>query len=403
MSRLSRYLGNLGLLVGSLALFAVVTEAAFRYVLPASDYPSVAFVDRVMRYQPNQRGVYRVRDEIAAPYRINAQGWNSRHAAYAADKPASVTRVAIVGDSFVEAFQVPYDRSLAEQLEDMPGARVEAYRFGISGAPFSQYVWMLEHAALAYRPDVVVVNLVHNDFDESVDPLPGRYTRSFMTLAADGQRIVGERQPEPYVPEVSHAMVESAALRYLRFNRQVTLGDIQRTLVAYGLMAPPPASPDIGVLQALRPEDLAPVGGPSAGAAGGLAGAGASPPPLRPIDANIDLARVLSRPQRLTATIDYLVGRLAALQRARGFRLLLLMDGARQAIYEDRGSYALRLNRLAAEAAQRHGVALIDLHPLFAAAWQRDRQRFDFVHDGHWNERGHGLAARAIRDWIDRP
>jgi lysophospholipase L1-like esterase len=104
----------------------------------------------------------------------------------------------------------------------------------------------------------------------------------------------------------------------------------------------------------------------------------------------------------IEATIEHLVARVAALQRAHGFRLLLVMDGARQAIYDGRDSRALALNRMVGAAASRHGVAYIDLHPLFAEAWRRDKQRFEFAHDGHWNARGHELAARAIRDWIDR-
>jgi hypothetical protein len=44
------------------------------------------------------------------------------------------TRVAVIGDSYVEAFQVPHYASLAEQLEALLGEdRTEVYRFGISG------------------------------------------------------------------------------------------------------------------------------------------------------------------------------------------------------------------------------------------------------------------------------
>jgi hypothetical protein len=64
------------------------------------------------------------------------------------------TRVAVIGDSYVEAFQVPHYASLAEQLEALLGEdRTEVYRFGISGAPLSQYLYMFETEVAAYNPE----------------------------------------------------------------------------------------------------------------------------------------------------------------------------------------------------------------------------------------------------------
>ncbi len=376
MSRLGRAAANLGLAVASIALVCALAELFFRFVLPASDYPMIAYSGDVIRYRPNQSGVYRLRDEIAAPYRINAQGWNANRA-YVTEKPAGALRVAIIGDSFVEAFQVPVDGSLAEQLEASAGKlRLQVYRFAVSGAQFSQYLWMLERGVLQYQPDAVVINLVHNDFDESIAPAPGRYSRAFATLAVAGDRVTGIRPPEPLRPGLADLPMRSAVLRYLRFNRQVTLEGVRNAL--HGMM-PAPAG-----LTAPAP-----------------AGAPGSVPPA--VDANVDLAKVMTRPALIEAATDYMVARVAALARAHGFRVLLLMDGARQAIYEGRDSGALALNRMVAAVARRHGVDFIDLHPVFAEAWKRDRQRFDFPHDGHWNARSHALAAGAIRAWIDRP
>ncbi|MCC7046394.1 MAG: SGNH/GDSL hydrolase family protein [Alphaproteobacteria bacterium] len=379
-------MANAGLALASLAFACLLGELVFRFAVPASDYPAMDYGGAVVRYAPGQSGVYRMRDEIAAPYRINAQGWNANRPRYVAGKPAGARRVAIVGDSYVEAFQVPVDASLAEQLEALPGAsKLEVYRFGISGAPFSHYLWMAEREALRYRPDVLVFNLVHNDFDESLRPLPGRYSNAFATLAVENGRIAGDRPPGAAQPQWADALMRSAALRYLRFNRQVTLGAIYAALG----IAPPRRVDDIAVP---TPDPQVP------GQAPGQEGA----PGLPSVDANVEIARVLARPQLIEGAIDYLVGHAAAIGRSGNCRVLLLMDGARQAIYEGRDSRALQLNALVAAAARRHGVGFVDLHPLFAVAWQRDHQRFDFPHDGHWNMRGHALAARAIRDWIDR-
>jgi endonuclease I len=72
------------------------------------------------------------------------------------------------------------------------------------------------------------------------------------------------------------------------------------------------------------------------------------------------------------------------------------MDGDRYAIYRGADSPALALNRLAAETARRQHIPFVDLEPAFLADWQQQHRRFDFDADGHWNEHGHAVAARAI-------
>src|SRR5262249_38823902 len=117
MARLRELAANLALSLVSILVFLAVCEfGVFRFVWLASDVPANGFVEGVVRYAPNQSGIWRVRDEIAAPYRINAQGWNSGSGDYAEPRRSGVPRIAVVGDSFVEALQVPYDRSLAERL-----------------------------------------------------------------------------------------------------------------------------------------------------------------------------------------------------------------------------------------------------------------------------------------------
>src|SRR5262249_45544467 len=183
---------NTAVVIASVAIFLLVCEfVVFRFVLLASDVPANDFVNDLVRYKPNQTGIWRVRNEIAAPYSINAQGWNSGIGDYALERKPGVMRIAVVGDSYVEAQQVAYDRSVGERLAaklaraDRP---VEAYRFGISGAPLSQYVHMAEREVVRYRPDWIMVGLVHNDFDESLSAISGRCTSSFLhVLLRDGR------------------------------------------------------------------------------------------------------------------------------------------------------------------------------------------------------------------------
>jgi hypothetical protein len=90
----------------------------------------------------------------------------------------------------------------------------------------------------------------------------------------------------------------------------------------------------------------------------------------------------------------------------RGIKLLLAMDGDRNAIYKNRASGEsngvgpLSLNSLAKKAALQNGIHFIDLHPAFKDDFAKNRKLFNFEMDGHWNAYGHGVAARAIFQYI---
>ncbi|MDU0342997.1 alginate O-acetyltransferase AlgX-related protein [Bosea rubneri] len=359
-SRGREILINLAVSVGSILVFALFCELVlFRFLLPGSDVPRNAFSNGVVRYQPGQTGTWRVRDEIAAPFKINAQGWNSALPDYPIERRPGVSRIAFVGDSYVEALQVPFDATFAEKAVAAlgPQGSVEGFRFGVAGAPLSQYLQMVEREVEQRRPDRIVVMLVHNDFDESFVFMPGRYTSSFLKLRVENGRVVGEVPPEPWRPGAFESLRQTATARFLLYRWQV------------------------------RPQMLldAILGPAQAAGEGGFA-------------ANIDVSGVLAREADIRVATDYLFGRLKARAEAVGAKLQLVMDGERQAVYAGRDSGALRLNRIAAEMAGRHGIPFLDLHPVFAADWARNQKRFDFRSDAHWNEYGHAVAGAAIAE-----
>jgi hypothetical protein len=107
--------------------------------------------------------------------------------------------------------------------------------------------------------------------------------------------------------------------------------------------------------------------------------------------------------QAVVAATDHVLARLALAAGQNGTKPLLLIDGDRNAIYPGgAGSEVLALSALAAVTAARHGIAIIDLHPRFAADWAAHRRRFDFLNDYHWNERGHEVAAATIAEFVGR-
>ena len=257
----------------------------------------------------------------------------------------------------VEAMHVHHDRSIAEQLSielSNDGEPVEVYRFGISGAPLSQYLHMIEREVLFYRPDWIVVVLIHNDFDESLRLVQGRYTSSFLKLRVSDGHVLEEVPPAPWKPGVADWLRQTAIARYMYYRWQVRVGAIRDLF--------------------LRPAQAR----------------------TNRYEANIDVDSVLDQMPGIAVATDYVFARMATVARKSGTHLMLAMDGVRRAVYSDGTSPALALNQLSAELAHKHSLPFIDLHPVFRDDWSANRRSFEFDSDAHWNEHGHAVAAHAV-------
>src|SRR5947209_15210073 len=160
---------NSALVIGSLAITLLVVETVLR-VLPidwkAPIFPPTAD-DPIQRYVPSAPFVSSIGWNLSFVVRgrTNAQGWLSD---YDYDAAASTPLVAVVGDSYMEGWGVPFSQSVTGRLQAALGTRARVYVFAQSGAPLSQYVAYARHACAVYHPDRLVVSVVANDFDESL-------------------------------------------------------------------------------------------------------------------------------------------------------------------------------------------------------------------------------------------
>ncbi len=83
------------------------------------------------------------------------------------DRTSKTPLLAVVGDSFVEALQLNDSDPYFEQLQAAQN-KLRVYSFGFSGAPLSQYLIWAQHAKQEYNNDYLIINVVGNDFDESL-------------------------------------------------------------------------------------------------------------------------------------------------------------------------------------------------------------------------------------------
>ncbi len=363
MTRIKNILLNAGLAFGSLAVFFLIAElVVFRFIFPATDIPRNAFIDGIIRHEPNQEGIFRLKDGLPIPYAINSRGWNSAYSDYDLNRRSGVERIAVIGDSFVEALQVPHDQSFANHLERELNADsdpTEVYRFGISGAPLSQYVHMLENEIVRYSPDLAVILLIHNDFDESFGFKPGRYTSSFLKLDMHDSVVASEIAPVAYEESWKEQFRRFATFRYLYYQQQ------------------------------LKPE---------------LVSALIFDRNKRH-EANVEIDKITDQWGDIEAATDYLLSRLAAIADRNNIDLLLVMDANREEIYAADSSAkssngVAKLSKLATRLAAEHGIPFLHLEATFRNDWEDHHVRFEFPYDNHWNQRGHKVAGEAIADYL---
>ncbi len=101
-------------------------------------------------------------NEGKAFVRINDKGFHDQN--HQISKPDDVFRIAVLGDSFVEAVQLPYTKSfwylLSRKLQNcsgLSGKSVETMGFGVSNYGTGHQLLMLRNEVLQYQPDQVVL------------------------------------------------------------------------------------------------------------------------------------------------------------------------------------------------------------------------------------------------------
>jgi hypothetical protein len=101
--------------------------------------------------------------EYEVPVRINSQGLRDRE--HAVQKPANTFRIAVLGDSYTEALQVPMEKDYSSVLERelsscpaLAGHTVEVMNFGVNGFATAQELLRLRSRVWPYAPDLVVLS-----------------------------------------------------------------------------------------------------------------------------------------------------------------------------------------------------------------------------------------------------
>ncbi len=104
---------------------------------------------------PNQEGLFvSETKEYSSKVKVNSQGWPDIEHNLA--KPEDIYRMLILGDSFVENFQVPLEKRFFRQLQDKLGNKFEIIAMGRGNTGTGSQYLTLKNYGLKYKPDLVI-------------------------------------------------------------------------------------------------------------------------------------------------------------------------------------------------------------------------------------------------------
>jgi lysophospholipase L1-like esterase len=315
-------------------------------------------------------------------YAINSRGLRDAERPY--DAAPGTERILILGDSFAEGYSVPFADSVSRRLEEdlrASGRRVEVVNGGVVGYSTDQELLFYRSEAWRYGARTVVLLFFYNDIlgnvlDRIDDAPKPRFTCDASTLSvANAPLPRPERRREARLHLPPPYPWHSAALEWVRkrLSAMPRAYDAAARLGLWARFQPREPPPELQVFSRTPPE--------------------------------ID-ARAWACTRRLLAAVADEVD-------AHGARLLVAYVPSKMEVSDrdwglTRLEYAIeprdwdleKVARDLAAAGAERGYPVLDLTPALKAADNPLLGGPYHVHGGHWNARGHDVAARSVAAFL---
>ena len=399
--RVLRLVGwNALFLVAGLALIGVVGEMYFRLRAPflesGAPYAWSPTIGRIST--PNAEVRWTNRLDFWTESRTNSLGFLDREP-IGLERAAASCHIAMIGDSYVEARQVPITDKFHVRLEELAAEElrhldITTSAFGIMATGQVNQLAYYDEFARTLRPAVLVLVFVDNDFvnnapildglNEGVDP--DRLTEVSATRGADG--TITLRPPHPPSPESQLAtMASTSPPWYSRVtDRLSNMSPLAKWLqIKTHAWFPADTDPELiawaALLSRYSPRYAALLDGWRPTTRGDI---------WTPFLYARDLPPVYEDALDFTAfALDQ-------------FRERADRDGAALVILTSnymgtRGD--LGFDRLTALAEAR-GIPVIDYHDYVLRQGAEPRRDTRWEHDNHWNIAGHRWAAEALLEYL---
>ena len=386
---------NALLLVAGLALIGVVGEAYFRLRAPfvESDIPYAWYPTVGGIFAPNAEVRHTNGLDFWTISRTNTLGFPDREP-IGIERAAASCHITMIGDSYVEALQVPIADKFHVRLEELAARElrhldVTTSAFGVSGTGQVNQLPYYDEFARYLQPALLVLVFVQNDFMNNAPILdglnrgvdPDRLKNVSAIRGADGSitlrppypgesRLAGMPPPPWYARATDYLTGMSAFANWLDAKRRASASDdTDPELVAQVVLLSRRSPRYAALLEGWRPTTRSRLGRPFK-----------SPQDLPPVHED---------------ALDFTAFALDQ------FRERAARDGAVLVILSShyigtRG--APGFDRLTALAEPR-GIPVIDQYDYILRQGAEPRDA-TWAHDGHWNAAGHQWAAEALLEYL---
>jgi len=383
MSRGGRIVAGLFLAAFGVALAAGVMEVGVRvmHLVPTRFWqPDPLLGTRLI---PGKEGWWTQEEhEFRVPVRINSLGCHDIE--HSIKKPDGSRRVLLLGDSHVEALQVPLQDSIGRQLERRlrsDGANDEVVSAGVSGYGTASELLYFRERGWQYSPDLVLLAFYPGNDVKNNGPALEKSLRP--EYAADGSLLrVHGGKPRVRDRSLLGRSQAYAFWRKLILTRQPALAGF---LVRVGLVKK-------AAIRAADTREGVPLD----------YWVYADPVPPEWQDAWRHTERNLDDLRDAVA--------------ARGARFAIVIVTARDRVYRDswetlrelyprlqKGKWDLEApDRRVLAWCESRAVPCLQLYPAFAERAAASEERLHYVYDGHWTSAGHALAAKLTAQFILR-
>jgi hypothetical protein len=351
---------------------------------------------------PNAEAISRTLDFVQV-VKANSKGLRDREHEY--EPGPGVFRIVVLGDSYMEAYQVDLEQSLPRLLEkQLENRKVEVINLGVTSYGTGQEYLFLREEGFKYKP-----NLVLMAFYEENDIRNDSYELERALWGEDETFI--NRRPYPYwdesrtrldfkKPDLEKAKKEFEQRRQ-RLEEQDRLEPFWKKTMTAALVAQ--------VAQGFRQTEKNPLFDMNI-----LYG-----PFLETFEPGVaikrefsaeDYGRMWDEAWKKTARILTMTRDLCA-ERATPFAIFLVPSAIQVepaylekvlALFPDLKFDLQKTDRLATGLAEKEGIPLLNMTPAFREAFQKAKKRLFYQYeDHHWNPAGHRLAAKEVVQWLD--
>lgn len=362
------------LLFGATFLFCIMLlETVLRIFDLESDHfyePDINFGSRLIA---GRRGVWRAENQVI-PITINRfgyRGWD-----YPKEKSANVFRVAILGDSYIEALQVKEEAMVGRVLENVLNEKGNAVRhevlsFGVSGYGTAQEYLILLNEVKNFQPDMVILAFTSgNDVRNNSYVLEGSRKRPYFTLKGDAL--------EHQFPDIRRSSVRKLHYFFLRRLQayHFVATRVDRILTSYGKSS---QENDIPVDYFIYSCDYD---------RNWLEAWGAT---------KIIIQKIQEYTERMGA--KFILVNLTSYIQEHGEKGLLEAEHR----YPAMGGKCWDLqkpNKILESFSRDNNILYLDLLPSFIQDYLKNKQEMHLLQDGHWNEMGHHRGGELIAEFL---